>query len=288
MTIRLLLFILISSIGCLLSKIHGFILRVPPPPRQQLTKATAIPITKYSFNSHHHHHVKHCSYSTPSSTALNAKKNKISNDKKKKKSNKKHNKKTPKLIIFDLDGCLWSPEMYEIMYYMGGKGSPFTIDDDDPNILRTAGGNPVTLLGHVRSVFHELQYDEKWWNTKIGISSRTDEPNWARELLQKFIIDEGKKEKDEYPPFPMNQVFTSEICELAHDSKVLHFERIIENAPGRPKFQDCLFFDNELGNCLQVAKLGVTVCYCPRGVTKDDWDTAISNFPCSNGKVIGK
>mmetsp|Transcript_25519 Transcript_25519/g.31435 ORF Transcript_25519/g.31435 Transcript_25519/m.31435 type:complete len:325 (-) Transcript_25519:1161-2135(-) len=200
---------------------------------------------------------------------------------------KKKTKKLPKLIIFDLDGCLWKPEMYELLYFSNGKGSPFTRDEYNPNLLRSVGGEPIQLLGNVRNVMNELQYDEKWWNTKIGISSRTDEPNWARELLDKFIIDEEDGD-EKYPPFPLQQIFTKEICELAHDSKVNHFERILKNSPGRPKYEDCLFFDNELGNCRQIAKLGVTVCYCPHGVTQDAWDLAVSNFPNSNGKVIGK
>lgn len=203
---------------------------------------------------------------------------------------KRAKSKLPSLIIFDLDGCLWSPEMYEILYFQGGQGSPFTKDDKDPAILRTKGGAPVKLLGNVRDVMYELQYDSKWWGTHIGISSRTDEPNWARELLEKFQIynTAGDANNSEYTPFPMKQVFTMGICELAHDSKVQHFERIIQNAPGNLKFEDCLFFDNELGNCRQVAKLGVTVCYCPNGVTKEDWEVAIASFPKTNGKVIGK
>lgn len=226
--------------------------------------------------------VRNSSPSYPTTTKLCAKKG----AKKGVKGN--NNNKLPKLIIFDLDGCLWSPEMYEILYFMGGQGSPFAVDDQDPSILRTSGGNPVKLLGNVRDVMYELQYDPKWWHTHVGISSRTDEPNWARELLEKFQIYKDGEDAELGPPFPMKQVFTTEICELAHDSKVLHFERILKNSPGKPKYSDCLFFDNELGNCRQVAKLGVTVCYCPKGVTKNDWETAIDRFPNTNGKVIGK
>ncbi len=208
------------------------------------------------------------------------------------KKAKKKKQKLPKLVIFDLDGCLWSPEMYEILHFMNGKGSPFTPDENDPKILRTAGGEPVKLLGYVRQALYELQYEEKWWNTYVGISSRTDQPKWAKELMEKFIIESeegrGNNEKEIYPPFSMKQVFTDEICELAHDSKVLHFERILKRAPGKPKYTDCLFFDNELGNCQQVAKLGVTVCYCPRGVSEEDWNSAVENFPKTNGKIIGR
>ena len=211
--------------------------------------------------------------------------------------NSKKKKKLPKLIIFDLDGCLWSPEMYEILHFNNGQGPPFTLDPKSPKIVRTVNGQPIHLLGNVREILYELQYKEKWWNTIVGISSRTDEPNWARELMEKFIIgNENEKDGDSsssemmYPPFPMEQVFSKEICELSpHDSKVHHFERIIQNAPGmKPKYEDCLFFDNELGNCQQVAKLGVTVCYCPKGVTERDWIDAIENFPRCNGKIIGR
>ena len=35
--------------------------------------------------------------------------------------------KLPKVIVFDLDNCFWSPEMYELL---GGGGSPFRKDGD--------------------------------------------------------------------------------------------------------------------------------------------------------------
>ena len=53
------------------------------------------------------------------------------------------NKKKPKLIIFDLDGCLWAPEKYELLYFSGGKGAPFTTDPTNPHRLRTVGGESV-------------------------------------------------------------------------------------------------------------------------------------------------
>lgn len=191
-----------------------------------------------------------------------------------------------------------SVNRYEILHFMGGKGSPFTTDDQDKSILRSSGGDPVRLLGNVRDVMYELYYDSKWCNTDIGISSRTDEPNWARELLDKFLIykmasdndniNNNKNDDEKHlPPFQLKEVFNNDICVLKDDSKAQHFEQIIKNAPGKPKYEDCLFFDNELGNCRQIANLGVTVCYCPKGVTIVDWNTAISNFPTRNGKVIG-
>ena len=53
------------------------------------------------------------------------------------KNGKKHaktNNNTPTLVIFNLDGCLRSLEMYEILHFMGGRGSPVLPDDRDPKI----------------------------------------------------------------------------------------------------------------------------------------------------------
>jgi magnesium-dependent phosphatase 1 len=189
-------------------------------------------------------------------------------------------KQLPKAIIFDLDGCLWSPEMYEIMYFMGGQGAPFREDpNNSPNLL-TSGGRPVKLLGDVRSVFEEMHTQPCYGDTQIGISSRTDEPNWARELLEKFKIAAHENGK----PVCIADVLNGPI-EIAQDSKVAHFERI-RSATGID-YKDMVFFDNEFGNCERVSSLGVSVVYCPKGVTRKLWERGVRlEFPSSDGSVI--
>jgi hypothetical protein len=46
-----------------------------------------------------------------------------------------------------------------------------------------------------------------------------------------------------------------------------------------------VFFDNERGNCNTVAKLGVTVVYCPNGVTQEDWDNVLAKYPAP-GEIL--
>ena len=41
-------------------------------------------------------------------------------------------KTLPKVLVFDLDGCVWYPEMYQLY---GGK--PFTVKDDGNLKVRT-------------------------------------------------------------------------------------------------------------------------------------------------------
>ena len=194
----------------------------------------------------------------------------------------------PKLVIFDLDGCLWRPEMYEIIYYSGGRGAPFSVDPSNPSQLLTCGNEPVRLLGNVREVMKELYCDPYWKDIKVGISSRTDEPNWAKELLKKFTVkmDLSKdRENQEESFFALEKVFENGPIEISYDSKVNHFKRISKNTG--IDMQDILFFDNEYGNCESVAALGVTVAYSPNGVTKEIWNLATrEGFPQSDGKIL--
>lgn len=189
----------------------------------------------------------------------------------------------PKAIIFDLDGLIWTPEMYEINFFQNGRGSPFSVNPNDPLNLLTCGRRPVSLLGDSRSIFRDLFIDERFQDVKVGISSRTDEPEWARELLTKFPIpltDEGINGEC----ITLETVVSGPI-EIAKDEKVDHFARIAKSC--NIDFEDILFFDNEYRNCQSVAQLGVSVVYCPDGITRELWNMGLfEDFPRSDGTVI--
>ena len=176
--------------------------------------------------------------------------------------------------------------MYELVWFSKGQGAPFSPHPDEPGSLISVAGEPIRLLGDVREVMRELLEDPIWNDCHIGISSRTDEPNWARELLQKFTIDEQPDPDDERPAV-LQDVFenNSPIIEIAKDGKIQHFQRIA-NSLGI-SFGDMLFFDNESGNCREVARLGVTVAYCPDGIDKRVFEVALEAFPQTGGDVVG-
>mmetsp|Transcript_9671 Transcript_9671/g.28925 ORF Transcript_9671/g.28925 Transcript_9671/m.28925 type:complete len:235 (-) Transcript_9671:2-706(-) len=176
----------------------------------------------------------------------------------------------PKCVVFDLDGCLWEPEMF-MMSWSGG--APFTADGDD---MVAVSGERVRLLGAVREVCAELRTDA-WAGVRVGISSRTDEPAWARELLEKFRIDDGGD------GFALKDLF--DVVEISKESKTAHFRRIAESQG--VDLEDMLFFDNERGNCVAIADLGVTVSFCPDGVTADAWREALDAFPAPGVVVSG-
>ena len=91
-------------------------------------------------------------------------------------------KPLPRALVFDLDGCLWAPEMYELW---GRGGAPFTLTKNGN--LKDRGGEEVGLLGDVRNIMLELKTDEKWKDTVIGVASTCDEPSWAQECIEKVI-----------------------------------------------------------------------------------------------------
>ena len=95
--------------------------------------------------------------------------------------------------------------------------------------------------------------------------SRTDEPSWAAELLDKFRVDD----------MALGACF--DLREITKESKSNHFRRLKESFAC--DYEDMLFFDNEYGNCREISSLGVTVAFSLDGVTGDVWAEAIAAFP---------
>ena len=165
----------------------------------------------------------------------------------------------PKVVVFDLDGCLWDPEMYMLSWR---GGAPFEADGD---AMLSQSGERVVLLGAARDILRQLRTTDDWSATKVAISSRTDEPAWAAELLDKFRVDD----------MVLGDCFDAR--EITKESKSSHFRRLKERYAC--DYEEMLFFDNEYGNCREISSLGVTVAFSPEGVTGDVWAEAVAAFP---------
>lgn len=166
---------------------------------------------------------------------------------------------TPKLIAFDLDGTIWSPDMYQLW----GGGSPFTVVGDGTAKLKDCTGQTIRLLGISGSLLHDLKHDEKWKDTKTAWVSCTDEPSWADECLRKFKSSGAE---------PIGNLIDS--VQIFKDNKQTHFKRLKSQFPDI-EFSDMLFFDNEMGNIRSVSKLGVISVYCPDGMTQSVWEEGL-------------
>ena len=87
-------------------------------------------------------------------------------------------KPVPRAFVFDLDGCCWDPEMYELW----GGGAPFKENKDGS--LSDKNGTRVDLLGDVKNILYELKTDPKYSESIVAVASTCDEPRWAKECIR--------------------------------------------------------------------------------------------------------
>eukprot|EP00966_Prymnesium_polylepis_P331625 7387208-Prymnesium_polylepis.1 len=82
----------------------------------------------------------------------------------------------PKLVVFDLDNTVWTPELYTLRHLRGYEAatSPNPVADED-----------VWLLDSALAAFHEMTTSPRWAQTKVAIASRTNKGPWAHALLQR-------------------------------------------------------------------------------------------------------
>ena len=88
----------------------------------------------------------------------------------------------PKLIVFDLDNTLWTPELYTLRHFPGYA------DASPPNPI---AGQDVWLLDGAAAALHELATHERWRGTKVAAASRTNKARWASALLHEFEVPGG-------------------------------------------------------------------------------------------------
>ena len=182
----------------------------------------------------------------------------------------------PRLIVFDLDGCLWKPELYELAWR--GEQSPFKAlrrSDGTSTSCISRTGMELRLIRDVPTILERI-YQHMRETTRMCISSRTGKAQWARELLSLLRLPQSQVSLEEALSGPW---------EIKNEPKREHFLRISEKTGIDPK--EMVFFDNERGNCQKVAKLGVTVGYCPEGLTDEIFNRTLSFYPRTNWDVVG-
>jgi magnesium-dependent phosphatase 1 len=167
----------------------------------------------------------------------------------------------PKLIAFDLDGTVWTPDMYELW----GGGAPFKVTEN-PNQLLDSKNQTVQLCGSIRDILQKLK-NEHSDSTKVCYVSCTDEPTWAAECLDKFACDDGTSLAD---------VVDSDLNQIYKSNKRTHFSNLHQMT--NIKYDQMLFFDNERHNCTSVSKLGVICIHCQNGMNQEVWESALETF----------
>ncbi len=165
----------------------------------------------------------------------------------------------PKLIAFDLDGTIWSPDMYQLW----GGGAPFRSAPNHRDLL-DCQNQKVSLLGIVDQLLHDVVTIPRLQEIKIAWVSCTDEPQWAEECLRRFQTT-GK--------LSFHQIVHSK--QIYKANKQVHFQQLQKEFP-EIAYSEMLFFDNESHNIRTVSQLGVKCYHCADGMTQQAWEEGLS------------
>ena len=191
------------------------------------------------------------------------------------------------LVVFDLDYTIWQPEMYQIdgppklisVDEFQGKQKrksrapprslPFGATTIHQNKIATdRRGIPITVFdgaSHALSEINRMKKED--WPLQAAISSRTDEPGWAFQLMKWLVASDGT---------PLSKCFDENLIEISYMDKSKHFESL-NRKTGIP-FEQMVFFDNEYWNIQSVCSLGVKCYHTPDGMTKEAWVQALEDF----------
>eukprot|EP00636_Phaeomonas_parva_P001575 CAMPEP_0118873632 /NCGR_PEP_ID=MMETSP1163-20130328/15362_1 /TAXON_ID=124430 /ORGANISM="Phaeomonas parva, Strain CCMP2877" /LENGTH=306 /DNA_ID=CAMNT_0006808923 /DNA_START=46 /DNA_END=963 /DNA_ORIENTATION=+ len=169
----------------------------------------------------------------------------------------------PKLVVFDLDHTLWTPELYQL------RKLPNYADAGPPGPV---AGKDVRLFADAAAALKELAECARWSGAKVAVASRTNKANWAYSLLEQF--DELRD--------------LVEFTEIFPGDKTRHFQNL--QAQSGVGYSDMIFFDDakggKYGNCEPVARLGVMSAHCPDGLTAEVWRGALEAF--AGAKAAGE
>lgn len=143
-----------------------------------------------------------------------------------------------KLVAFDLDFTLWNTGGI----WVDCTTPPYSIKNGK---IRDARGLVMKLYPDSLDILADL----KAKGYQLALASRTEEPSWARQLIQLFNIDHYFEFQEIYP-----------------STKVRHLTQIANNA--NVELSEILFFDDELRNIYDTQLIGVKAVHVSNGINR--------------------
>jgi len=110
----------------------------------------------------------------------------------------------PSMIVFDLDDCLWTPEMHELYSKptrkVYGVLNPWE-QDQSRHIQGVVGlsnnlGETVTLYDGARRALFELVTNPKYQQVKLAVASTSLEPSFSHACLEGIDVTTTKTIRD--------------------------------------------------------------------------------------------
>jgi len=195
-------------------------------------------------------------------------------------TDKDHDPYLPTMIVFDLDDCLWTPEMHELYSKptipVKGILNEHTLSSKEIKGvvgLSNHHGDTVRLYDGARQALYELATNPKYQNVIIGVASTSLEPSYSYACLEGIEILPGHTMRDmiTYHQIGRNGKLTSR--------KTTHF-RELHKESGIP-YEEMLFFDdcNWGDHCGDVSKtFGVVSQRTPNGLQYSEFQMALAKY----------
>ena len=198
------------------------------------------------------------------------------------------------LVVFDLDFCIWQPEMYQIQgppvlkNLKSIQPKPKRKRRNDvqnlavplpkkPNsnqkgmVVTDRNGTPIVVFDGASFALSEINRwrqqkdDSIKRNIRVAIASCTNEPSYARKCMDWLVVDDGST---------LASCF--DCIEIRPGDKRKHFQSL-QRITGVPYEEMCFFDDYDL-NINNVRTLGVKCFHTPKGMTIDIWEEALGTF----------
>lgn len=181
----------------------------------------------------------------------------------------------PKLIVFDLDNCLWSPEMHElecdpsiVLINALGEGEGVT------GVV--SNGKQVQIYMDALLILQELYTLNIYRHVKFAVASSSLKPEYSWICLNTLEILPGVPMKELFSYFAVGR---TEECGGLTDDKTTHFAKI--QFESRIKYTDMLFFDdcNWRDHVTELEqKLKIVGQKTPQGLTKENWKSGLHKY----------
>eukprot|EP00949_MAST-11_sp_MAST-11-sp1_P000982 g982.t1 len=184
-------------------------------------------------------------------------------------------RKRPKVIVFDLDMCMWAPEMYElsgppkeeIRGDLAGKGEGCV------GCKVNGSSQVVRLFPGALEVLQMLHTDPEWKDVKVAAASSSEVPEYSDMCLRSLEILPSVKMRSVFSFFAIGRR-----GELSSDKRT-HMAKIQRESGIEPK--DYLFFDDcnwgdHVGKL--ASQLGIVGVRTPSGLTRDQFFQGLRLF----------
>lgn len=194
---------------------------------------------------------------------------------------------TPKMVVFDLDMCLWHPEMYELSELpsktvLGSLGS-----HGEGVVGVQSGRETIRLFPDAVQVLQSIYLGDYGDELRIAAASSANTPQAVRIGRRAMSILEilpGVTMRDVFargwPEGFEGNLQIGRTAPLSSDKARTHFP-ILRQETGI-SYEDMLFFDdsNWDDNCANVAKNcpGVVTQRTPNGLQLSEWNAALKAY----------